>query len=110
MRTMFTPESPTLCRRASPARISGGGGGVGAACVGGAQDEPTPTATRTFSETELPKPINASPTHQRFREYHMSYQFSSNLPRGVRKLTLSLLICTLPLSPSYLSSLRSPSR
>ena len=42
--------------------------------------------------------------------YHIDYQSISNLPRGVRTLSLSLVTCRLPLSPSKLISLRSPSR
>jgi hypothetical protein len=54
-----------------------------------------PTAIKIFSETELraPQSISALPIHQRSQMYRTIYQFSSNLPRGVRTASLSDMGC-----------------
>ena len=77
-------------RDADGQRVARRGGGGVVAWVGGVQDDAMPTAIKIFSETELraPQSISALPIHQRLQKYRTIYQFSSNLPRGVRTASL----------------------
>ena len=68
--------------------------------AGASNPSPCPAYAQSRVPAHLPAPFKSRP---------MGYHLISNLPRGVRTLRRSLLTCKLPLSPSKLISLRSPS-